>query len=154
MAIADDTFAYRRYLPHLSRRGRTYFVTFVTQNRYVLAPEARDVTLAACIHDHLRLHWLTIAVVMPDHVHLLTTPLEETTLHNILRRIKTASAHRINKLLNRTGPLWQRESFDHILRNSESHREKADYIWNNPVRAGLVARADDYSWVWRADSAG
>jgi REP element-mobilizing transposase RayT len=126
--IGDDTFSYRRCLPHLSKTGKTYFVTFATRDRLVLPPPGRDVALAACIHDHARLHWLQIAVVMPDHVHLLTTPFAETTLHDVLRRLKVVSAHRINKLIGRSGPLWQRESFDHILRNSESHQQKAGYL--------------------------
>lgn len=43
---------------------------------------------------------------------------------------------------------WQRDYFDHRLRNDESHEEKADYIRQNPVRAGLVAKPDHWPYVW------
>lgn len=85
---------------------------------------------------------------MPDHVHLLLTPID-SSLGDIMRRIKGASAHSINRMLNEPGPLWQREYFDRQIRSSENLRAKGEYIANNPVRAGIVAVADDYAWLWR-----
>jgi len=81
-------------------------------------------------------------------VHLIVTPYDEVILTKVLQWIKKASAFYVNSHLQRTGTLWQRESFDHILRNDESIRTKADYICLNPVRAGLVARVQDYRWLW------
>jgi hypothetical protein len=43
---------------------------------------------------------------------------------------------------------WQRDFFEHRLRNDESARQKADYILYNPVRAGLVERPEDWPYVW------
>jgi len=63
---------------------------------------------------------------------------------------KGPSAHSINRLLGRKGSLWQRESFDHILRSEEKLTEKGEYIANNPVRAGLVSTSDEWPWLWRA----
>jgi hypothetical protein len=54
----------------------------------------------------------------------------------------------VNKLLATSGPVWQEESFDHILRSNESFQEKQDYIRQNPVRAGLVDKPQDYRWLW------
>jgi REP element-mobilizing transposase RayT len=88
---------------------------------------------------------------MPDHVHLLITPFQDTTLDALMRRMKGASGHEVNRLLGPHGAVWQRESFDHILRNDDSLSKKAEYIANNPVRAGLVTRYDEYRWWWRAD---
>jgi REP element-mobilizing transposase RayT len=87
---------------------------------------------------------------MPDHVHLLVTPFEEIRLSSIMDSIKGASAHAINRVLGRRGAMWQRESFDHILRSDEKLTEKGEYIANNPVRAGLVAKSDEWPWLWRA----
>ena len=90
---------------------------------------------------------------MPDHVHLVFTPLRDGngnfTIPEILQGIKSASAHRINKLLGRKGEVWQQESFDHVLRREESIRAKLDYILSNPVRRGLVKNPLDYPWLWR-----
>lgn len=150
MPVGDDTFAYRRQLPHLSKDGKTYFVTFCTYRRLVLPPVARDITLRSCIYDHGQRCWMHCVVVMPDHVHLLVTPFFCSNLQQVLQRLKGASGYRINQLLERRGQFWQREWFDHILRRDEDLRRKADYMLENPVRAGLVGTAGDYPWWWRA----
>ena len=59
------------------------------------------------------------------------------------------SSHSVSKALRRAGPVWQKESFDHVLRSDEGLREKVDYICLNPVRKGLVRDADEYPWLWR-----
>jgi REP element-mobilizing transposase RayT len=91
---------------------------------------------------------------MPDHVHLMLTPLcddnGEISLPEILQEIKGVSAHRINKLLGGNGPVWQEESFDRAMREVENFRGRIDFMMGNPVRAGLVANPHDYLWLWRA----
>ena len=64
--------------------------------------------------------------------------------------LKGASAYHVNRLFGRSGPLWQQESFDRIIRTTENLEKKAEYICNNPVRAGLVESLEDYRWIWRA----
>ena len=61
------------------------------------------------------------------------------SLIEILRGIKGASGRAINQFLQRHGPVWQEESFDHVLRSSESMDAKAAYILENPVRKGSPA---------------
>ena len=150
MPIGDDTFAYRGRLPHLVNQGKTYFVTFCARRGLELPPKAREITLGCCIHDHQALCWVDCCVVMPDHVHLLVTPHQDVLLSRLMERIKGASVHRINRLLGRSGRLWQRESFDHILRSDEKLENVRDYICTNPVRAGLATTPDEYPWLWRS----
>ncbi len=93
-------------------------------------------------------------MVMPDHVHLVYTPLQDPEgnpfgLAEILHSIKGASAKSINKALSRQGHVWQDESFDHLLRSEEGTRSKVEYICRNPVRKGLVKAEEDYPWLWR-----
>ena len=64
--------------------------------------------------------------------------------------IKGASAHLINRLLVRSGRVWQEESFDRVLRCSEKLDEKVEYVLNNPVRRGLVLNPNEYQWLWVA----
>ena len=90
---------------------------------------------------------------MPEHVHLLLTPMQDEDgwvygLPAILKSIKGASARAVNKLTNSLGPVWQEESFDHVLRSQESLEDKLEYILQNPVRRGLVRRPEDYRWLW------
>ena len=96
---------------------------------------------------------LYIAVVMPDHVHMIFLPLENElnqafSLEEIVGAIKGASVHSVNKLLDRSGQMWQDESFDHVLRNAESLEEKIRYVRENPVRRGLVSTPEEYPWLW------
>jgi REP element-mobilizing transposase RayT len=91
---------------------------------------------------------------MPDHVHLILSPLRDCegwlfSLPEIMRLIKGRSANRVNQLMGRSGPVWQDESFDHVLRGNESLAEKVEYVCANPVRQGLVARAEEYPWLWK-----
>ena len=150
MSIGDDTYAYRGRLPHLINQGKTYFVTFCTQSKSELSPRLRDIVLGCCIHDHESFCWVDCCVVMPDHVHLLVIPYEGIALSRVTERINGASVHLINRTLGRTGRLWQRESFDHILRSDEKLHDVREYIAMNPVRAGLVSTPDEYPWLWRA----
>ena len=90
---------------------------------------------------------------MPDHVHMLLLPLRDEDgwpypLIDILQCLKSATAHRINKLLHRSGPVWEEESFDHILRSEEILKQKVEYLRQNPVRRSLVTRPEDYRWIW------
>ncbi|MBI5289341.1 MAG: transposase [Chloroflexi bacterium] len=105
-------------------------------------------------HDHGVRYQLHVAVVMPDHVHVLLTPDRDAQgntfgLAEIMHGIKGASAHSINRALRRKGPVWQPESFDTTLRKDEKVREKAEYICANPVRAGLVPHEDAWPWLGR-----
>ena len=84
-------------------------------------------------------------VVMANHVHLLIEPKVHASL--LLKSLKGATAREANKTLGRTGiPFWQRESYDHWVRNDLEFGKIRAYIENNPVRAGLVARAEDFPW--------
>ena len=91
---------------------------------------------------------------MPNHVHLLLTPLadenSEISLAEIMQAIKSTSAHRINKYSGRKGGVWQAESFDRAMREVEDTRGRIEYIFGNPVRAGLVSNPNEYRWLWRS----
>ena len=93
---------------------------------------------------------------MPDHVHMVFVPLinverqETRSLAEIMDALKGASAHMINRRLGRKGKVWQEESFDRVLRSSESLDEKIAYIVNNPVRKGIVHTPKEYRWLWTA----
>jgi putative transposase len=153
MQFSANKYEYRRRLPHYQKFDRVLFVTFCTLNRWALSPRARDVVLGHCIHDHGERFVLHAVAIMPDHVHLMLTQLRDESgrpypLAAILKSIKGTSARDINKLRGCGGPVWQEESFDHVLRTSESFEEKIEYIRQNPVRRGLVKKAEDYPWLW------
>jgi REP element-mobilizing transposase RayT len=146
---------YRRNLPHFQNDYKPHFVTFVTKGRRILPDWARQIVLDSCFYGHGKKYNLYAAVVMPDHVHLILTPLTDVErklivpLQEITKGIKGFSAHAINRQLKSRGTVWQEESFDHVLRSSESLDAKIFYILENPVRRGLVARSWEYRWMWR-----
>ncbi|HEY8990749.1 MAG TPA: (E)-4-hydroxy-3-methylbut-2-enyl-diphosphate synthase [Luteolibacter sp.] len=75
--------------------------------------------------------------VMPNHVHAVLRPYEGQALHDILHSWKSFTAHEINQCLSRTGPVWQKESYDHLVRNGEDLRNQIHYVLRNPETAGL-----------------
>jgi REP element-mobilizing transposase RayT len=121
------------------------------RGRWVLPEVARQLALESCLRANGRKYELYAAIAMPDHVHVICLPLADgdgsISIPEITRTIKSESAHCINKALGRTGRVWQDESFDHILRGDESLSKKVAYVLENPVRAGLVARPQDYRWL-------
>jgi REP element-mobilizing transposase RayT len=90
---------------------------------------------------------------MPDHVHFVATPLAGNLLSTIAGAMKSASAHLINRKLNRSGRVWQEEFFDHSIRSGEYLNAKMAYVLQNPVKKDLVANARKYKWVWTSDPA-
>ncbi len=151
--VTVPTYEYRRRLPHYQKSDRPLFVTFRKLTRDALPEPARDLVLQHCLYEHGRRIDLHAVVVMPDHVHLLFTPLRDKAgwpilMHKIMKAMKGTSARDINKLRGVSGPLWQDESFDHVLRSEESLREKIEYIRMNPVRKGLVQEPEQYKWLW------
>jgi REP element-mobilizing transposase RayT len=145
---------YRRRLPHYQKDDRALFVTFCKLARWEpLSEPARDLVFKHCLHDHGKKYDLHAAVVMPEHVHLLFRVLHDPeewpySLPQILKVLKGASARSVNRLMGREGPVWQDESFDHVLRSDESLHQKIEYLRQNPVRRGLVLRPEDYRWLW------
>jgi REP element-mobilizing transposase RayT len=88
---------------------------------------------------------LAAFVVMANHVHVLLLP--KVSPSRLLQSLKGFTAREANRMLGRTGePFWQAESYDHWVRDEKEYSRIASYIENNPVKAGLVERAEDYPW--------
>ena len=93
---------------------------------------------------NLELWDLHAFAVMGNHVHTLFTPM--TTVSHVMKIVKGRTARNCNLLLGRSGAFWQRESYDRAVRNAEEWQRILFYIENNPVKAGLVERPEDYQW--------
>ncbi len=140
-----------RGMPAGSRR---YEVRAILQK----AEQALDSGLGACYlsdrriakivadairHFHGERYCLWAWCIMPNHVHVLFSPLGEQTLDSIVHSWKSFSGLQANRLLGRTGQFWQREYFDHLVRNEASLLKISRYVLENPCKAGLV----DWPWV-------
>jgi putative transposase len=83
---------------------------------------------------------------MPDHVHLLYKSTTEEDLRCTLQALKGSAAHRLAASSGRRAPIWQAETFDHLIRNESEAEETWAYIEMNPVRKGLCLKPGHYRW--------
>ncbi|MBW7863753.1 MAG: transposase [Candidatus Hydrogenedentes bacterium] len=98
------------------------------------SPAVKELLNGVLRHFDGERYGLGAHVVMPNHVHAVVSPLPGFKLSAILHGWKSYSANRINTLLGRAGTLWQKESFDHIVRGPDQLERINAYIWNNPRR--------------------
>lgn len=96
-------------------------------------PKAAQVVADALGYFDSERYLLDEFVIMPNHVHALLQPLDGHELSDILRSWKRFSAREINKLQAASGALWQSESFDHIVRDTQSLARFRQYIRRNPT---------------------
>jgi REP element-mobilizing transposase RayT len=105
-----------------------------------------DIVESSLLHFQGRRYALNAWCVMPNHVHVIVTPLGDYALTKILQSWKGFTGNQINRRLNRSGPVWQKESFDHIVRNLNCYERFVSYVERNPVVAGLVSRPSDWQF--------
>ena len=134
----DDLKVTRRHLPHWTQDGSTYFVTFRVKDG-VLTREEQHFILEHIRDGDKRFYSLFATQVMPDHVHVLFTPMAGFELERIIKGIKGASARKINARRGTLGSIWQDESYDRIVRDYDELIQKLEYMLNNPVKKGLCA---------------
>lgn len=116
-------------------------------------PELARIVANALRHFHGERYELIAWVVMPSHFHWLfrphdawaaTLPPKRAAREVIMHSIKSFTAHRCNEILQQTGPFWQQESFDHCVRDEGELERIFDYIEQNPVKAGLCQRREEW----------
>jgi putative transposase len=135
---------------------RWFFITCrLLPRRRILSP-SEFATLAAVIDERRAEHCflLTAWVFLPDHWHAIFYPPHPLTISRVMEAIKDGATKRINRFRREAGVLWQprfpsarlRAGFDRALRTVREYHEKVQYIHLNPVKAGLVNRAEDWPW--------
>ena len=144
-----------------SQAGRSYFLTTAVEGRRPIFAEQRR---ALIVLDAIR--WMhtenrfcvDTAVVMPDHLHLVgqlgggsrlaSLPLGEAApaLATVMHTLKSFTASRLGMAGVQT-PVWQPGYHDHGLRDDEDYRSRLRYVIQNPLRAGLAHRVEDYPYV-------
>jgi len=148
-----------RHLQRLScvwEKHPVYFVTACVAGRRKMLGTSR-------VHECLVGEWAEMRerhgwavgryVVMPDHVHFFLAPVPggARPLSTAVGKWKEWTARSIMRTTGISAPIWQPEFFDHVLRSSESRTEKWNYVRENPVRGGLVLRAEDWPFAGAID---
>lgn len=83
-------------------------------------------------------------VIMPNHVHTLVETIKGYPLYSIVHSWKSYTAQEANRILGRTGRFWFREYFDRYIRDERHFVNAVRYTHNNPVKAGLVEKPEDW----------
>ena len=139
----------RKRLPHdipsWVSIGDCYFITICTEPRgrnHLANPFVADSIAKSFRHNMNRgIWWADVLLVMPDHIHALMKFPADPGIRKSLSDWK--------HFLARTCQIeWQRDFFEHRLRDDENHIEKAHYVRMNPVRGGLVEKPEDWPFVW------
>ena len=143
----------RRKLPHdiplwVDPHREIYFITINCRERF--RPQLTVPVVAEGLFETVRhrqenfLWWPHLFLLMPDHLHaLLSFPPSGKRIRLVVSKWKEWTAKNM-------GVVWQDDFFEHRLRREESLRQKADYILENPVRAKLVSKWEDWPFMYFA----
>ncbi len=138
-----------RRLEWTFERAPIYFITAcIHKRRHLLANDAaHNVFQRFCESAPDHGAWVGAYVLMPDHFHLFVgLDHERLALSAWMNSLKgIVSAHFREAAVGR--PYWQKGFFDHVLRSGESYSEKWHYVCENPVRAGLVSRWEEWPYA-------
>ena len=158
---SDGAHYTRRNLPHFDRPWAVYAITISTCQRSKLSAIARTIVLNALRHFHDKRYELYAVCIMADHAHLLLQPWPREfdtndnpvfwSVGELMQSIKSFTAHEINKFQKTSGPIWEKESFDRLVRSQSDLREKFNHICRNPWDAGVVKQNEEYPWIWTQD---
>ncbi len=136
----------RRSLP-----GNYYFLRASTAKQRPLFLDGRYCRLVfdaiKWLGDHHRWYCLC-AMIMPDHLHLVSRLSRGWSLDQVMKVLKGYTARQINQMERSIGPVWQDGYYDHCIRDERALREIILYCYYNPVRKGLVKRPEDYPYWW------
>jgi putative transposase len=131
------------------RQAGVYFATTDTWERHALFVNTSLANIvveqiAACRdRGFYKLHAF---VLMPDHLHVLITLAETTTIEKAVQMIKGGSAHRMGIERPQPFPIWHRGFHDRWIRDLDQFQAAKLYIEQNPVKARLAESAESYPW--------
>ena len=109
--------------------------------------DADHQTYLALLREYTAKHKVAVLAycLMPNHTHLVLVPTTTDALQFMLRPLHLRYAQRVNRARDWKGHLWQGRYFASVL--DERHCWAAiRYVERNPVRAGMLACAEDYPW--------
>jgi REP element-mobilizing transposase RayT len=128
--------------------GDCFHVTAATRKRQAIFidPESAQVVLDALQFIRRQRAYLLAYALMPDHLHLLVVPRAPFSLSSVMQTIKGYSSRRLNQMRGTGRAIWQQSYYDRIIRDEVQLVTTAEYIEHNPVAAGVVENAGDYTW--------
>ena len=134
---------------HRSHPGATYFVTTNTwQRRSAFYNAEAALMLQTTIFSYRDAgeYFVHSYVIMPNHLHVILTPGNSTTLERAAGLIKGGSSYEIGQRFGGHAPVWQPGFAEHQIRDYDDFRKHVRYIEENPVKAGLVEKPELYPY--------
>ncbi len=131
---------------HATNNSQTYMITSSTWGRRSLFRNERWAKLLIDTLYHYRgtAYLLHEFVIMPDHIHVLITPL--TSLEKAVQFIKGGFSYRAKKELGSNMELWQKGFSDHRIRDANDYGIHVSYIHQNPVKERFCQNAVDFPY--------
>ncbi|MGB7584802.1 MAG: transposase [Terriglobales bacterium] len=131
---------------HATENQQTYMVTTSTWGRRALFQKERWAALLIDTLYHYRgsAYLLHEFVVMPDHIHVLLTPL--TSIEKAVQFIKGGFSYRAKKELGSNMEVWQKGFQDHRIRDAADYDVHVRYVHLNPVRKHLCQEPQEYPY--------
>lgn len=133
--------------PRFHEGNRPYFVTTATHDRKPIFGHAGNALPMIEVLYRTRAEYgfqLLGWVIMPDHLHAVIMPADRNTISQVMRYIRGRFSRLHNISRNSSGPVWQSSFYDRAVRDERALREILTYIFDNPVRKGLVEVANQY----------
>ena len=136
-------------MPMARQEVRTFFVTAVTWGRRAIFhadPLARlflEVLRDYRVQERYLLHEF---VVMPEHFHVLLTPAPNVPLEKAVQFIKGGFSFRVKHDMGSNLEIWQPRPTNHRIHGAADYQRHAEYIRENPVKRGLVSKAEKYPY--------
>lgn len=106
-------------------------------------PAIADIVAQALRHFRGSRYYLYAWCIMPNHVHAVLEPIHPYTLASVLHSWKSFTANQTHQVLGSQGTFWQREYYDHLIRDERALWRAIEYIIQNPLKANL----QDWRWV-------
>jgi putative transposase len=131
------------------QKTRTFFTSSATwERRLILQSDPLcdlllDVLRENRVKQRLQVHEF---VFMPNHVHLILTPAPLVALEKAMQFIKGGFSYRAKKEMGLNFEIRQKGYNEHRIRNAEEFAQHVEYVWMNPVKAGLVERPEQFRY--------
>lgn len=130
--------------------------------RWLSQPEIANIVKEALHYRDGKVFDLHTYSIMSNHVHVVLEPLGRSEchcdlparpeyhsdLHKIMQSLKRHTARQANIILGREGAFWQDESYDRVIRDNDEYIRTVNYVLENPVKAGLVLKWEDWRWMY------
>jgi putative transposase len=136
-------------LTHRTTPGWTYFVTTKAWQSVAVfqVREIAEIVVSKMLEHRERGNYLLHEfVLMPDHLHLILTPMVSVSLEKAIQLIKGGSSHEIHRVRGNNMPIWQPGFHESRVVDWADFKKKASYIHFNPVAAKLVESPENWQY--------